>query len=222
MNELIDTLNQDAKTRLTSLQRMRPFVPNFIDANEKYDKGTFCTITLENLLYGKENGSYADIKLGVTTVTVDAIRRGTLIVAMRERTDQSRTTADYGFTLAGMCLKDASTGQVKDKKYKFHPQYDEAKQSIGDLFRQGDDELDVEGLEYVKGQLELMLEYFKELNEHYMRGMSLFIVVDSRTKQYVVKLIDFASFEQIPQDGEESKRDEGIVKGISSILTMIE
>ena len=90
------------------------------------------------------------------------------------------------------------TGEVKEKKYKYHPQYEEAKQSIGDLFRQNNEELDEEGLVYVKGQLELMLEYFTEVNEHIMRGMSLFIVVDSQKRNYVVKLIDFASFEHAP------------------------
>ena len=64
---------------------MRPFVPNFYGADEQPDK---CTLTIENLLYGKESGSYVDIKLGTTTVTVDAMRRGTLIVAMRDRTDR--------------------------------------------------------------------------------------------------------------------------------------
>ena len=85
-----------------------------------------CTITLENLLYGKENGSYVDIKLGTTTVTVDAVRRGTHIVYMRQRTDSQRTTEEYGFTLAGICIKDPETGETKTKKYKLHPQYAES------------------------------------------------------------------------------------------------
>ena len=86
---------------------MRPFVSTFIDASESPDK---CTITLQNLLYGKENGSYCDIKLGTSTVTVDAVRRGTHVVYLREITDRQRTTSEYGFTLAGICLKDALTG----------------------------------------------------------------------------------------------------------------
>ena len=44
-----------------------------------------------------------------------------------------------------------------------------------------------------------MLQYFEEVNEHYIRGMSLFIVVDTEQKAYTVKLIDLASFEKIPQ-----------------------
>ena len=60
-------------------------MPKFFEANVENDK---CTITIENLLYGKENGSYADIKLGTTTVTLDAERRGTLIATMRERRDR--------------------------------------------------------------------------------------------------------------------------------------
>ena len=57
---------------------------------------------------------------------------------------------------------------------------------------------------------------------HYMRGMSLFIVIDSEKKAYEAKLIDLASFEEMPREGEAtSGRDEGLIKGIASLLCLI-
>ena len=87
---------------------MRPFVPEMFGCQNEYEP---YTITLENLLYGKENASFVDIKLGTSTVTLDAQRRGTLVVKAREFTDwYGRTSYEYGFTLAGICLKDPVTG----------------------------------------------------------------------------------------------------------------
>ena len=45
-----------------------------------------------------------------------------MVVKAREFTDwYGRTSHQYGFTLAGICLKDPITGEVEEKKYKLHP-----------------------------------------------------------------------------------------------------
>ena len=74
----------------TSLQRIKPFVPQMFDCQTEHEP---YTITLENLLFGKENASFVDVKLGTSTVTLDAQKRGTLIVKAREFTDYGRTSA---------------------------------------------------------------------------------------------------------------------------------
>ena len=45
--------------------------------------------------------------------------------------------------------------------------------------------------------------------------MSLFIAIDMRKREYVCKLIDLCSFKEI------GKRDEGLVKGIESLLVIL-
>ena len=53
------------------------------------------------------------------------------------------------------------------------------------LFRQGTgDKTDYDAIAYVKEQLIQILSYFTDDNEHTMRGMSLFVVVDSEKKSY--------------------------------------
>ena len=117
---------------MSSLQRMRPFVPLYFKSDLK---SIPCNITLENLLYGKENGSFIDIKLGQSTVTQDCIKRGTIVTKVRELNDYMRTTGEHGFTVAGICLKDPTTGQVVEKHYKLHTNIEESKKYIADLFK---------------------------------------------------------------------------------------
>ena len=66
-----------------------------------------------------------------------------------------------------------------------------------------------------------MIEYFENENEHFFRGMSLFIVTESAQSKYLVKLIDFVSVEKIPEE-EKAQRDPGLVKGLKSIDTLLQ
>ena len=65
-----------------------------------------------------------------------------------------------------------------------------------------------------------MAEYFKDVNEHTIRGMSLFIVIDSRKQNYGVSLIDLVSMSHIDQ-AEGPKRDDGLIKGFNSLLDIV-
>ena len=66
-----------------------------------------------------------DIKLGTSTMTLDARKRGVEID--REAKDKVRTSHEHGFTICGFCFKDPSEGASRVKKVKLHPKYDDAK-----------------------------------------------------------------------------------------------
>ena len=66
-----------------------------------------------------------------------------------------------------------------------------------------------------------MLKFFKEENEHIIRGMSVFIVADSAKKEYVCKLIDLVSFEHLPED-KRQERDQGIIKGLVNLIQLLQ
>ena len=210
--------NEETKT---SLEKLQPFVPRFYGGDESggIESGK-CKITLENLLFGRENACFVDIKLGTSTLTLDGRRKGRN--EGREANDKKRTSFEHGFTMCGICLKDPVTGETRDKHYKLHPPMDEAKEWLAKLFTQGKDgAVDSKAVEYVKEQLTLILSYFTDDNEHTMRGMSLFVVIDSEKQAYLVKLIDLSSFEQIPQE-DGPNRDDGLIKGTTSLLSMLE
>ena len=65
-----------------------------------------------------------------------------------------------------------------------------------------------------------MVEYFKDVNEHTIRGMSLFIVIDSQKENYGASLIDLVSMDHISQE-EGPQRDEGLIKGFNSLLEIL-
>ena len=69
-------------------------------------------MTIENLLDGLENGSYIDIKLGSSTLTMNSSLRKKL---SRDYVDKDFTTSyALGFTVCGMNLKDPKTGAPRN------------------------------------------------------------------------------------------------------------
>ena len=55
----------------TSLTKMREFLPKYHDDGPHEKDPEKWMITVENLLFGKENGSFVDLKLGTSTLTSD-------------------------------------------------------------------------------------------------------------------------------------------------------
>ena len=80
--------------------------------------------------------------------------------------------------------------------------------------------VDQKAVSYVSQELTKMAEFFKNTNEHTIRGMSVLIVIDSVKQTYGVTLIDLVSMVQIPQD-EGPARDSGLVKGFNTLLDLV-
>ena len=156
-------------------------------------------MTIQNLLYEKEKGSFMDIKLGTSSETAGASEEK---AAKRLACDKERCSFEYGITVVGVNLKDPKSGESKEKVSKLHPKtIEESKDWIKKLFQQTDDgQVDQKAVSFVNQELAKMAEYFKEVNEHTIRGMSLFIVIDSHKQNYGASLIDLVSMDQIPQD----------------------
>ena len=49
------------------------------------------------------------------------------------------------------------------------------------------------------GKVYDLLQYFREVNEHEVRGASLLFVVSPKTRTYDVKLIDLTSFQPLTE-----------------------
>ena len=83
--------------------------------------------------------------------------------------------------MVGVNLKDPKTGESNAKVNKLHPKtIEDSKDWIRKLFKQTEDgKVDQKAVAYVNTELAKMAEYFKNVNEHTIRGMSLFIVIDS-------------------------------------------
>lgn len=74
-------------------------------------------------------------------------------------------------------------------------------------------------------QLQALLDYFKFVNEHVIRGASVFIVVCPVNRISKVKLIDLASMEPFSANGEgftKDSRDPGLILGVTNLMTFME
>ena len=60
-------------------------------------------ITVENLLYGLEKGSFIDIKMGTSTITRNTKKKGAEEIKRRNEKDEKTTTAELGYTICGFC-----------------------------------------------------------------------------------------------------------------------
>ena len=133
--------------------------------------------------------------------------------------DETITTSKkLGFTVCGMLLKDPVTGNTKQKVGKSKPpkNVSEAEEYLQALFMQGKEDYDIDAIKFVIAEVKKMLKYFTNDNEHIIRGMSVFIVIDSAQKAYACKLIDLVSFEELPKDKLE-ERDQGVIKGLVTL-----
>ena len=73
------------------------------------------------------------------------------------------------------------------------------------------------------GELNKMKRYFTNENVHEIRGMSLFIAIDSVQQRYVCKLIDLVSFKRLVfEDPKNPERDQGLIKGIVTLKSVLE
>jgi hypothetical protein len=194
----------------TSLTKMRKFLPMYYDDEEIPDNCERWNITVENLLFGLENGSFIDLKLGTSTLTQDKDDRATQIVS-RSAIDKLYTcSGEHGFTICGMNLKNPTTGKPRNTekfkdgkvgKTKPPNNLEEAQEYLTHFFQSEEDgKMDAQAIEYSIEELKPIIDYFENENEHIMRGMSLFIITDSATRKYKVKLIDFVSIEKIDAD----------------------
>ena len=150
---IFDECNDDSRTKL------QPFLPLFYSAQQKKDSQKW-SLCIENLLYGKENGSYIDIKLGTSTLT-----QGKCCIkkVVRETVDMDFTTSyNLGFTICGMNLKDPVTGLPKHggKIGRRPNNYNEAQDYIERIFYKNKGGFDTDAINYVLGELSKMLKYF--------------------------------------------------------------
>ena len=98
----------------TSLTKMRQFLPMYHDDFPNEDDCEKWMITVENLLYGMENGSFIDLKLGTSTLTSDKEGR-VYLETTRKLLDEFWTCSGaYGFTICGMNMKNPENGEARN------------------------------------------------------------------------------------------------------------
>ena len=103
---------------------------------------------------------------------------------------------------------------MTDKQFKLFPPADQLESVMGKFLGQDED-----AKKYLLAKLKELLVYFQESNVHTIRGMSLFMVVDSKAKKYALYMIDLASLEKIEGD---QQHDEGLIFGVQNLIKLLE
>jgi len=196
----------DQTDGLTAFNGLQAFIPRYYN-HEKGKPDKVFHLTMDNLLFGHENASYMDIKLGISATTKGA---GKDKVAKQLKSDGDRTTAKYGFDICGYVFND--DGRVENNGNFHPPELEKNEEYLFKLFNKNPQRAQ-EAMQEVQGELEKMNRHFQKFkNEFQIRGMSLFIVVD--TGEAFVKLIDMGSIE------EGMEADEGLVHGFRNLLKL--
>lgn len=86
-----------------------------MDLNEDGKTEPASKVTILNMLHNHETANLLDVKLGTSTLTMRAAKKG----RAKEQAvkDAKRITADFGFCLTGYCTKD-KTGKKLENKSK--------------------------------------------------------------------------------------------------------
>lgn len=200
---------------------LKPFVPVFFGGKNGEDGKT--VISMENLLREATDPAFMDVKMGTETVTMNTRQKGEKEIQRRLDKDARTTSLELGYTCVGYKVKTAS-GEF-EKGVKCNTPKDE----LLDLFKkvfwtQGvDGEIDRAGLDSIKEQLREILAHFQNVNEHEIRGSSLFFVVSPQTAFYTVKLIDLNSVRPLSEvEGYDGERDQGMITGFTNLLNDLE
>ena len=131
--------------------------------------------------------------------------------------DVKTTTAKYGFIISGYQVRDAQTGKLIDKYYKYpYKNRQQSAASIRSIFlkKVGSNDLNTGAIKYCLKFLNDLKE-FVELKGNWpydIKGSSVLIATNNNidTDNCAIKLIDFASVERM-HDGYV---DEGLITGL--------
>ena len=71
----------------TGVQQLKPYCPIFYGSEPNKEDDTKASITMENLLFGLENASFIDLKMGTSTITQNTKKKGQSEIDRRTKKD---------------------------------------------------------------------------------------------------------------------------------------
>ncbi|CAD8079219.1 unnamed protein product [Paramecium primaurelia] len=200
-------------------QRLIKFLPKLISFDEKT-----CSITMENLTYGLENGSILDLKMGYKTYHpyCTAEKR---IKEMKKaaQCDQNQ----MGLRVGGIKIRDQN-GELTINKhgseaYRLIRNEKLMKDYIEQIFRSN--QAEQPNREALQGCIKFIQELIEVLQtiKRIFRSTSILIIVDNISKKYQIKWIDFNYVMKLSDDDEnpKEKMDNNIIGGLKFLISML-
>lgn len=184
-----------------------------MDLNDDGKTEPASTVTISNLLHEHDTANLLDVKLGTSTLTMRAAKKGR--AEEQAKKDAKRITKEFGFCLTGYCTKDKDGKKLENKpKVMAEVNKDNVREHLKKLFMH-EGKVNQKATQEVCKQIDPIIAHFKNVNTFEIRGASFFFVLDHDKDSYDVSMIDLASFEF------KQKTDEGILFGMENLKDII-
>jgi len=168
---------------------------------------------MENVTTGRDGAHIMDLKIGTSTNTMRAQKKGPEKLAHGDKKDAERTNKEHGFSIIGTYAEGKKANyQAEKAKLLDHSRLDDYIKPIFVV----ENQVQVESCTWCLTEIDKMIDHFTNVNTFEIRGASLFFVLDHVKKSYALKLIDLASMES------RDHCDEGFLLGLKNIRIRIE
>ena len=99
-----------SELEISQLRALRPFVPAFHSSEDISEEGMIgdstpepvSWVTIENMCHGREGANVMDVKLGTSTATKRAQKKGAEFLVDKAKKDAKRTSEKLGLTITGI------------------------------------------------------------------------------------------------------------------------
>ncbi|CAD8186231.1 unnamed protein product [Paramecium octaurelia] len=200
-------------------KRLIKFLPKLISLDEKT-----CTISMENLTYGLENGSILDLKIGYKTYHPCCTQD------KKEKEIKKANLCDQilmGFRAAGIKIRDQNGVLTVNKNgseaYNWITSDQQMKDVIEQVFKSN--QVEQPNREALKGCINFIQELIEALqtSKRLFRSTSILIIVDNISKKYQIKWIDFNYVMKLSEDSEnpDADVDNNIIGGLKYLLSIL-
>ncbi|CAD8184624.1 unnamed protein product [Paramecium pentaurelia] len=217
--QFYSTLNDKTNPFYEENQRLIKFMPKLISLDEKA-----CSITMENLSYGLENGSIIDLKIGYKTYNPN----GPAIKREKELKKAAQCDQKYmGFRVAGIKIRDQIGALTVNKNgsdaYKWIRNDKQMREIIEQVFQSN--LVEEPNKEALQGCIKFIQELIEVLqtSKRIFRNTSILIIVDNMAKKYRIKWIDFNYVMKLSDDCEnpQAQVDDNIIGGLKYLTSML-
>ena len=194
----------------------KSFLPLYF-GSEKTENEKKPIIIMENLLINKENGSLLDVKLGYKGLLNNPKKEKQLYELAKSRIS---TSEELGFRLTGLVLKDKNGKvgfQIKNKEAHLTVNKNNLKEYLKQFFLSNEaDSINKDAVKYFIEFMKRLEIFTEEKCKVKMACCSLFFILDNKTKNFDVRLIDFNYWEK------SEEIDDNVSKGVKNLRKIFE
>jgi len=195
---------------------MKSFIPRYFGMENTENKAK-PNIILENLLIDKEFGSLLDMKMGSKGLINNPKKEKKLAELAKSRIS---TSSEFGFRLTGLIVKDKigkTNLQIKCREAHLAVNKMNLRDYLKKFLLSNEEEtINKIALKYYIDFMRKLEKFLEERCKVKFSCVSLFFILDNRSKSHMIKLIDFSYWEKCQET------DDNISNGVKNLRKIFE